>query len=338
MRTLGIVLLLALALSCGWADETTPLDQVVLEETETLITCELKTAPQWQDIPVFDSAKDSEAAKGIYHYKLWLPKGYLANPRSNWPCMFITDAEGQAKMGNMAAWLKSNGYVVVMLVESKNGEWPPAVGNFLAAHADVVRRVRIQAGLKFATGMSGGARASALSVQICPGFCGLILQGAGLSYDSAHQYQIAGIQRNPALWVAMTMGDSDPNQREAERVKQALGVSRFLSFPFQGGHQWAPQENFDTAMTWIEHQVYEEGSANHAFKPIYLQRFKQQMDKFSKLTVPVDRYKHATSLIKFAQSRNLTTEATIAPVLRELQIEVTRLHADPNITTTIQAN
>ena len=89
--------------------------------------------------------------------------------------MFIASPSGNASMGAMAERLKSGGYVVVMLVESKNGPWGPIVGNFLAAHDDVVQRVRIQEGLKFATGMSGGARASSVFVQARPGFAGLIL-------------------------------------------------------------------------------------------------------------------------------------------------------------------
>ena len=98
-------------------------------------------------------------------------------------------------MGTMQGYLKANGFVVVMLLDAKNGPWEPIVGNFLAAHDDVVKRVRIEEGKKYATGMSGGGRASSVFVQIRPGFCGLVTQGAGASFDGKNDYQIAGIKK-----------------------------------------------------------------------------------------------------------------------------------------------
>jgi hypothetical protein len=251
--------------------------------------------------------------------------------------MFIASAGGNASMGNMARWLKANRYIVVMLVESKNGPWAPIVGNFLAAHDDAVRRVRIQEGLKFATGMSGGARASSIFVQIRPGFSGLILQGAGGSFDSKANYQFAGLKRNSAMVVAMTMGEKDNNKSEVARVKAALGSMKFLPLLFDGGHTWAPQAVFEEAIAWIEQQVYDEGPVNPALKTIYLQRFKLQADKLPALTAPLDRYKLANATVRFAQARNLTMEPSVAPVLRELQAEITRLRTDPKVATELQA-
>ena len=118
-RILWLGVIGALALSCARATTHEPR---VAEQQEVTITCELTQAPKWSDIPVFESATDCLAATGTYHYVLWLPKGYLADTQRRWPCMFIADGGGHAKMGNMAAWLKARGYVVVMLVESKNGQ------------------------------------------------------------------------------------------------------------------------------------------------------------------------------------------------------------------------
>jgi hypothetical protein len=251
-RILWLGLIGALALSCAKATSN---EHRVAEQKEVTITCELTQAPKWSDVPIFESANDCQAATGTYHYVLWLPKGYLADTQRRWPCMFIADAEGHAKMGNMAAWLKARGYIVVMLVESKNGPWPVIVGNFLAAHDDVVQRVRIQEGLKFATGVSGGARASSVFVQIRPGFSGLILQGAGLAYKANSVYVVAGLRRTPPIYVAMTMGDRDKNRVEVEEMRRWIGSSHFQAFEFQGGHGWAPAEVFERAITWVEEKV-----------------------------------------------------------------------------------
>ena len=231
--------------------ETTPMNELVPEEKETTIVCELTRAPKYTEIPVFNSPREAEATKGTYHYKLWLPKGYRENEQKRWPCIFIMSPGGNASMGNMQSYLKSHGFVVVMLVEAKNGPWEPIVGNFLAAHDDVLKRVRVQEGKKYATGMSGGARGSSVFVQSRPGFCGLILQGAGASFDEKNNYNVAGIKRSPGLYVAVTMGATDNNKTEVDRMKEALDSTRFAAFDFSGGHIWAPAEVFEKAISWI---------------------------------------------------------------------------------------
>ena len=247
--------------------ETTPADQPLQDEKETVIACELSKAPKHGEVPVF-AGKDGEAAMGTYHYKLWLPKGYHDDVKQSWPCMFIASPSGNANMGHMAPWLKANGYVVVMLVESKNGDWPPIVGNFLAAHDDVVKRVRILDGLKFATGQSGGARASSVFAQIRPGFAGLVLQSAGAASDATGAYAVTKLKGGRAPFVAMTMGETDKNKPEVQRMKTAIGSTHFDAFPFDGGHDWAPQDVFEKAMSWLELQVYRQKDSSPAVKKI----------------------------------------------------------------------
>lgn len=239
-------------ISCGGPAQD---EHGLAEEKEITVTCHLTQPPKWSDVPVFESAEETTAATGTYHYVLWLPKGYRADTQRRWPCMFIADAAGSATMGNMGPWLKGHGYVVVMLVECKNGPWSPIVGNFLAAHDDVVQRVRIQEGRKVATGVSGGARASSVFVQLRPGFLGLILQGAGVAYKSNGMYVVSGLHRTPPIYVAMTMGDSDSHRGEVAEMRRWIGPACFQAFDFKGGHQWAPQETFDHAMAWVDERV-----------------------------------------------------------------------------------
>lgn len=234
--------------------ETTPYDQVIEEEKETVITCEITAAVPKAGVPVFDSPKDGDSAKGTYHYKLWLPKGYLANPQKRWPCWFIMSSGGNAGMGVMAPKLKSSGYIVIMPQEAKNGPWAPIVGSLLASHDDAVKRVRIQEGQKFATGFSGGARMSGLLAQMRPGFAGLYLQGAGLP-PKGNGYHTAGLTKIPHFAVAMAVGDKDKNVHESKLVHAALPGAKFLPLSFDGGHQWAPAEVFDKALAWLEQQT-----------------------------------------------------------------------------------
>jgi predicted peptidase len=221
------------------------------DEAVTRITCELTEAPKRTDVPVFDKQKDAEASKGTYHYKLWLPAGYSADPQKSWPCLFIMSPAGNASMGPFKNHLTANGYVVVMLEEAKNGPWEPIVGNFLAAHDDVVQRVRVAADRKYATGFSGGARGSSVFAQLRPGFCGLILQGAGGAADDEGQYHVKGLKNNAKLRIAMIIGKTDKNFREVEKLEKLFSRDQFAVFPWDGGHNAAPAGLFEKAMAWI---------------------------------------------------------------------------------------
>jgi hypothetical protein len=311
--------------------ETTPFDQPLEEEREITIACELSEAPRPSAVPVFTSAKQGEAAKGTYHYKLWLPKGYLADPERRWPCMFISSPTGNAAMGTMGDRLKQGGYVCVMLVEAKNGPWEPIIGNFLAAHDDAVKRVRIQEGLKFATGFSGGARASSIYVQIKPGFSGLIMQGAGAGdrEDEKGVYAIGDLKRNSSIAVAMIMGESDKNNGEIEKMKKALGPSRVNVFTFPGGHQWAPAEQFDQALDAVEKEVYVTAPARAELKPAYLARLKMLQERLAGETAPWGRYKALEEIMAFARARNLGSEASVFAAAKGWQAEMLTLRKDP---------
>jgi hypothetical protein len=239
---------------------------------------------------------------------------------------------GSAGFATMKERLK-NGYIVVFLVEAKNGDWPPIVGNFLAAHDDVVQRLRVQEGMKFATGQSGGARASSVFAQIRPGFSGLILQSAGASYHGkgTGQYNVAGLKRNQELWVAMTMGNSDSNRTEIDAFSRQFGTAHFKAFPFDGGHAWAPPATFAEAMDWIEHKIYFEGAPVPALRPVYLQYFNDHLAGYQSAASPWEKYKAANDLLAFARTRNLAMDPQVGASLRDLQATVTQLRNDPAV-------
>ena len=184
-----------------------------------------------------------------YHYQLWLPTGYAAAPTKSWPALFIASPGGKATQGNMAEWIQRHGYVAVMLEESRNGDWEPSVGNFIAAHDDVVKRVRVAEGRKVATGMSGGARACSVFVGLRPGFGGLLFQGAGYAPVGPNGASpVAGIK---VAALAATFGEKDPNSAEGPRMKRLFG-DRMELFEFRGGHQWAPKETVEEALDSID--------------------------------------------------------------------------------------
>ena len=184
-----------------------------------------------------------------YHYQLWLPADYASTPTLARPTLFIAAPGGKATMGEMADWIRRHGYIAVMLEESRNGDWEPTVGNFLAAHDDVVKRVRVAEGRKVATGMSGAARACSVFVGLRPGFGGLLFQAAGYAAVGPNGASpLPGI-KVPA--IAATFGEKDPNYAEGPRMKRLFG-DRMELFEFRGGHQWAPQATVEEALDSID--------------------------------------------------------------------------------------
>jgi hypothetical protein len=251
MKFAAAICLLLAAATLARSEIITPLNAGLREEADLWVTCALTAAPRPGEIPLLQSKAECESATGIYHYKLWLPRGYLTQTQRRWPCIFIASPFGNAGMGNMAERLKRT-YVVVMLVESRNGPWPSPIGNFLAAHDDVVKRIRIREGAKIATGLSGGARASSVFVQLRPGFAGVVLQGAGVARTDNSAYYFNHIARVPSILFALLIGASDPRRSEISELQHEISPDHLAILIFPGGHQWAPADSFAKALDWIE--------------------------------------------------------------------------------------
>ena len=232
---LSLCALVASAADPAAPSRTTPADLVIKEGVETRIAC--------------DHNGGYSKYADVYHYRVILPKGYHADTTKEWSALFVASPGGKATLGNMAEWVQRHGYIAVLLEESRNGDWEPSVGNFIAAHDDVVKRVRVAEGKKVATGMSGGARACSVFVGLRPGFGGLLFQGAGYAPVGPNGASpVAGIK---VAALAATFGEKDPNYVEGPRMKRLFG-DRMELFEFRGGHQWAPKETVEDALDSID--------------------------------------------------------------------------------------
>ena len=108
--------------------ETTPLDQVLKEDGVTLIAVDFKVSEN-----KIKSANMEKFINGTYHYNVYVPAGYNTNKDRKYACLFIASPGGNAELGNVKNWVKSKEWIVVMLVESKNGDTPwPAFSNFVS--------------------------------------------------------------------------------------------------------------------------------------------------------------------------------------------------------------
>jgi hypothetical protein len=323
--------ILAVSLATGIA-----FSQELREETEISIRCRLPDDAA-RSSPFLRQHSWLAPQPGEYTYKLWLPPGYLADTTRRWPCLFIASPGGDAKMGRMADWIRQHKFIAIMLVESRNGPWGPIVGNFLAAHDDAVQRLRIQEGLKWATGMSGGARAASVFAQCRPGFSAVILQAAGFAQGPDAKY-VADVARANNVVVAMCMGRNDRNRSEAAAIRSVIGSRLFRAFEFDGGHEWAPAEVFAQAADWAWAMVCQEGPPNPALKDYYVQVLADKLKEARAKSDAWARYRGLSDAVEYARSRDLARDPKLVSELQAATSEMTRLRNDPAVARQAQAH
>jgi hypothetical protein len=316
----GILFLFALA-----TQALTPLDEVLPEDTVSMIECECTEGSQ--------KATTDEFAiqKGIYHYRVYMPAGYYETKETYYPCLFIASPGGNAGMGNVSKRMKDEKWIVIMLMESKNGPNAPCTGNFIAAHDDAMQRLRIQNGLKYATGFSGGARGATLFTIFRPGFAGVILQGAGFVYFESGPKQGAYIfdclKMNKELAVYAIFGKADSNYGEIKRLKTDLAGYKRLEFElFEGGHAEAPTECMNHAFDWLETQLL-----NTSDPKIFKMLFMRQLDKALEIETKYEKYRIFRDLSAVQSKLGKSTDQNETAKIRQMTEALKTLSLDPEI-------
>lgn len=199
----------------------------------------------------FEVGPNAETRTVVLHYRLYLPRDYHDHPERAYPAMFMASPIGDATMGAFEERLRAERWLVAMLIESRNQSqlWMP---NFLAAHDDLVRRVRVQPGMLFCTGLSGAARACSAYPGLREGFRGIILQGAG-----PWRGDVFAGEANRDLVVYGTFGAEDFNLPHALRIRRGLPPTvRRMVEVWDGGHDWAPAPVAERALDWVEETAF----------------------------------------------------------------------------------
>jgi dienelactone hydrolase len=347
----SVFLALLLNPCTGWA-ATTPMDAPLKEDGTTLIECDVRDAKENMTVYATLNGGSENPSKSTktegYHYQLYIPKGYHENKDYRYPCLFISSPGGKANMGAMAERLKQDQWIVVMLQESKNGstDW---LRNFLAAHDDVVDRVRVAKGAKFSTGLSGGARASSVYALMRPGMAGIICQAAGFAYGFEPDYSL--YQAYPTeILVAGSFGDKDFNLFESMTIVRTMKKSKTQVRYFTGGHAWCPATTFNSLMDWTEESLFltstkpgssmgprpvlttpKGTSAKTVKKPEplsaeaflwYLRKCKRQLDQAEAKEI---RYLHLERLLNVVTNGKLEQSAAVAAEVKKWKTELATL-------------
>jgi hypothetical protein len=238
---------------------TTPLDSPLGDDSTTLIECVHDVTKE--EAGLFGASVPSEnpgrvVGKGTYHYRLYVPPGYGADREARYPVLFIASPGGKAKIGAFAERARRDRWIACMLVESRNGSanW---MANFLAAHDDIVKRLRVIEDMKFSTGMSGGSRCATTHPRARGTFRGVVMQAAGFWHDKKG-YTFDAAVENEQLFLYGLFGVRDKmNWAEVAnmpaRIPAANGVRMEV---FDGGHEWAPPASVERAFDWLEQQIF----------------------------------------------------------------------------------
>ena len=332
----------------------TPKDAKLADDGITLIECAVRNLKE--NCVIFShTAEDPTSSTKVegYHYKLYLPKGYSKHPDYRYPCFFIASAGGNAGMGRFDKRFKRDEWIVVMLQESKNGS-PDWLRNFTAAYDDVVERVRVANGLKFATGYSGGSRCASVFTTMRPGFAGLLCEAAGFAHGFKPGFN--PYQKFPAhILVAGTFGDTDMNYGEGAALRRSLKQCWVNVQYYKGGHGWCTPEVFDGVMDWMEDNLFlnpQAGAGRHALpapadktlelssghvtvkaEPVgedacrwYFRKYKRAL---AGVTDKAQRTAILTRLTAAVTKGGLAKDLTVNAEAREWQTELTTLQASP---------
>jgi hypothetical protein len=317
------------------ADAVTPMTEKPPADQVTRIECEYKKSancPKW----AFDAFKDEHpkfAKETVFHYRVYLPEGYYDNPDKRYPCMFITSPGGNASLGNLGARIKQDKWIAIMLEESKNNS-PEWLSNFIAAHDDGVQRFRIQEGMKYATGFSGGARCAGTQVGVRPGFAGVILQGAGFNYNNSNLYIYDAVKNNRGIAICVIMGIDDSNKSELTRLRSELPRQNAVKYiSSKGGHAWASAESMDEAMDWLAEQLIFTTEDKDVARLIFTSR----LDDMNKLENGFPQYQALSMLSDIVNKHKLQKYPEISKSLKDIQTRLAALKKDPNIAKELKA-
>ena len=270
-------------------------------------------------------------AAGDYHYCVYLPPGYAKNTDETFPCVFIFSPEGDARPGHLADFARTHRWVLVMLVESKNGPFDPVIGNFLAAYDDAIKRFRLQRGMLFATGQSGGARSASMAVELRPGFGGVLLQAAGFWYPAGYKTTHSFKNANPTLAVYALFGQTDINRGEAMTLRHDLPPNTAYRWDiYSGGHQWAPVDAVEPAMLWLERQSLLYGTMSASLRAYCVRRVLADIAAADS-TAPWDRYRSLAAAHELVATRKLEIDPKLKNAVHDLDKRLADLAADPTV-------
>lgn len=181
-------------------------------------------------------------------YELYIPPTALPE-NSAILYVFSPGGNGKEMLGWMTPAADAFGWIVAASNNSRNGPWPPILEAQDAVLRDTEERLSLHPTRRFATGFSGGARASlALAFRYPQRISGVLAMGAGWPINTNLQ------PSSRALRVCILIGNQDGNMRHdiptTEQRLRRFGV-QCSTVVYNGGHVKPPPEMILSACQWL---------------------------------------------------------------------------------------
>lgn len=308
----------------------TPMDAALTEGGITEIECPYMYTPTEANlVGSYSPAEHPMGAhlKGVCHYQLYLPSGYGKEKERKYPVLFIASAKAEPYMDNVKARAERDGWIVVMLMDSKS-EDPLWLGNFVGAHDDVVKRVRVLEDVKVATGSKGGGNCASVYGAYRTGFRGYIGQGSCFWSDrSSHRYDAA--KQNRDFVVYQILGPQHVSFRCREDVKRGVPKSaHHWSECVEEGGTWARTEEMDCAFDWMERQVFIEARMAKVSREAALWHHENKLTALEQAKSAFDRYELMEYISALAKKQKLTSDEAVRDKLAAFKQEMKTLEDD----------
>lgn len=251
MNRFRMVCLSATLAAASLRAEITPMDTRIEEKTPTTIRAEQKLMPSVQEMKHLTRFKERQAVMGTFSYEVTLPEGYHADPARSWPSVFLLgDADSDA-FRVARNWAATNHMVLIDLLDARTGDLATAIGNFLSAHDDALKRFRLKPDGKYMIGTDACGTPATLMAQYRPDFQGLILVNARLFRGSNRKPDLEGMRRNSKIRVAQVLEVKSGIGDESFAIGKALGSPARASHFMYWGESGELDREFQKAGLWI---------------------------------------------------------------------------------------
>jgi len=306
------------------------MDAELLEGRLNDIRCEYSvTRPEAALMGSYDRFEDPAAAppKGTCFYQLYIPPGYNRNAEWKYPVMFIASAKGAPITDNVEARARRDGWILVLLMDSVEGD-PLWLANFLGAHDDVVKRVRALPDFKVATGSKAGGDFASTYAAYRSGFKGYIGQSSCFWSDrQGHRYDAA--RMNKELAVYQVLGTPHPSFRCRAAIKSGLPKDTFHAVECVDiGDAWARSDAMERALDWLEKTVFLDARLIKFSQDTLSWHYRNKLIALEKAQSPFEKYELMEYLAAFAKKHNLVSRKEIRETTQGFEKELQTLARD----------
>ena len=180
-------------------------------------------------------------------FALYLPSGYT--PDKQFPVIYFFDAHarGALPVRMYRDLAEKYGFVLVGSNLSKNGiPWPEANEGAKALMSETRARINIDPKRVYTSGFSGGSRVAITICILDGGVTGVIGCAAGFPKVQTGNW--------PKFDYFGMVGEHDFNYTEMEEIDARLAKNGYAHQLLTSGgiHGWAPAEDFNTALLWMQ--------------------------------------------------------------------------------------